>query len=242
MEIIVPKIKPLLVKKKIPLGVPLEDIRNGLVLDFDFMELSGSKTIDQSEQENHGTINGASRVNGLGSGRALSFDGVDDYVRVADDASLSVRTLAIWFKSDKWVSSGGYSPTILNKYTDDDNMFRIAFNETAGGRIAVSVMVEGTEVGRHGTGGVSLNVWHHLVVVFTSPVKIYLDGIDITSTDSCTWSRYAVTNNLYIGQRGGGGGLFDGLIGEVRLYNRVLSAAEIRQMYYYSLYKCDMIC
>jgi len=192
---------------------------------------NGTRAIDLSRFKNDGTVYGAiwRRVSPHCSG--LSFDGVDDYVRVADDESLSAKTFIAWFKSDKWAESGGWSPTILNKYTDDDNMFRIGFNENAGGRIAASAKVGGTEVGRHGTGGVSLNVWHHLVVVFTSPVKIYLDGIDITSTDSCAWSRYTTTNNLYIGQRGGGGGLFDGLIGEVRLYNRALSGAEISALF-----------
>jgi len=198
----------------------------GLVLWMDFNQC---QTIDLSGHGNNGTIYGAQCVQGR-SGKALSFDGSDDYVEVPHSESLGAKTFVAWFKSNKWAESGGWSPTIVNKYTDDYNMFRIAFDESAGGRVAASVKVGGTEVGRFGTGGVSLNEWHHLVVVFTNSVKIYLDGINITSTNSCSWSRYTIDNKLYIGRRGNGG-YFNGIIDEARIYNRALSEEEIKWLY-----------
>jgi|LGVD01.1.fsa_nt_gb hypothetical protein len=58
---------------------------DGLVAEWHFDEGSG----------NDGAIYGAKWVEGK-FGKALEFDGVDDYVKVPDDDSLDVTTLFLW--------------------------------------------------------------------------------------------------------------------------------------------------
>jgi len=185
--------------------------------------------LDSSGNGNNGKIAGPVPATGQ-IGGALEFGGLNGHVKVPDSASLDIMTYETWFNSKKWESVNLYSPTIFNKYTDSNNMFRIAFDNTASGKIGVSAKKGGIEIGRNGTTGVALNEWHHLVVVFTNPVKIYLDKIDITSATSNIWSRYSGDNNLYIGSRGDAR-YFNGLIDEVRIYNRTLSSAEITEHY-----------
>jgi len=52
---------------------------------------------DYSEYKNHGTIHGASWTNGK-YGKALSFDGVDDYVEVSDIDITEKITISLWVK------------------------------------------------------------------------------------------------------------------------------------------------
>jgi hypothetical protein len=55
------------------------------------MKNSGGLVLDSTANANHGTIYGATEVDGL-LGRCLSFDGVDDVVVIPDDASLHLSS------------------------------------------------------------------------------------------------------------------------------------------------------
>ncbi|KPJ57232.1 hypothetical protein AMJ49_01310 [Parcubacteria bacterium DG_74_2] len=194
-----------------------------------FDEGEGTTIFDSSGKGNNGKIAGPAWVIGKFAG-ALDFGGLNGYVQAPHSANLDILTFEAWFNSRDWKITNSYSATIMNKYTNNNNMFRIAFDEGQNGGIAVSAKKNGIEIGRFGTGGTTLNGWHHLVVVFTNPVKIYLDKVDITSTSGSTWNRYSADDNLYIGSRGNSG-YFDGLIDEVRIYNRALATTEITEHY-----------
>ena len=62
------------------------------VAAYNFEEASGSKVIDASGQGNHGTRSGNSRITQGRFGKALSFDGLNDWVTVNDAASLDLTT------------------------------------------------------------------------------------------------------------------------------------------------------
>ena len=64
----------------------------GLVAAFGFEEASGFTVRDASPNGNHGIIAGATRIANGRHGRALSFDGIDDVVTIADSASLDLST------------------------------------------------------------------------------------------------------------------------------------------------------
>ena len=74
-----------------------------------------------------------------------------------------------------------------------------------------------------------INTWTHVAVTYDgAAVRHYINGVlDRTTAVSC-----AVTNTnsrpIRIGANGGGGEVMNGLIDEVRIYNRPLSAAEIQ--------------
>lgn len=64
----------------------------GLVAAYNFEEASGTRVVDASGKGNHGIIRGAKRVSKGKFGKALSFDGVNDWVTVNDSVSLDLRT------------------------------------------------------------------------------------------------------------------------------------------------------
>ncbi len=87
----------------------------GIVSWWKFDEGSGITAID-SVVGNNGIINGSSVVLGK-SGDALSFDGVNDYVEVADsqDLRLTKFTTEAWFKINSLPADGGKDFFILSK-------------------------------------------------------------------------------------------------------------------------------
>ena len=73
---------------------------NGLVGAYSFDAGSGTSAADSSGSANTGTLSGATWAAGK-NGNALSFDGVNDWVTIADSASLDLTsgmTLEAWVK------------------------------------------------------------------------------------------------------------------------------------------------
>ncbi len=77
----------------------------------------------------------------------------------------------------------------------------------------------------------SIGEWHHLVLAWDNGVFWgYQDGALI---DSKNFSNSFIANTIRIGQHAGGGKInaFDGDVDEVKIYNRALSAEEVRYHY-----------
>ena len=75
----------------------IKNLQNGLVGYWRFDEGSGSIAYDYSGNGNNGTlINGPTWVDGI-LGKALEFDGVNDYVNIPDSSSLDINGTGITF-------------------------------------------------------------------------------------------------------------------------------------------------
>ena len=69
--------------------------------------------------------------------------------------------------------------------------------------------------------------WHHCAGTFNGKeIKIYGDG-KLRETLPCKGAVEKGSGNLYIGGRGGAGRWIDGFLDEIKMYNRVLTEAEI---------------
>jgi len=74
-------------------------------------------------------------------------------------------------------------------------------------------------------------LWHYIVGTYDrslTTAKIYVDGILKNTNASITTGPYTNTQPLMIGSRSGNAG-FGGSINAVRVYNKVLTAAEVKQ-------------
>jgi hypothetical protein len=97
-------------------SMSVENTTTGLVLALGFDEGAGTRTSDASGSNNNGAISGATWTVGR-FGRALSFDGVNDLVSVADSNSLDLSsgmTLQAWLQPR---ALGGYMTAILKERT-----------------------------------------------------------------------------------------------------------------------------
>jgi hypothetical protein len=197
----------------------------GLVAAYAFNEGTGNTTADASGNGNTGTRVGPTWAAGR-FGSALSFDGADDFVSVADSASVDATgalTLEAWI-----------NPRTLSSY-------RMIVNKTTNGQPSnyyLATVGQGLGFGfytagwqDHVAGGVTLqpNTWYHVAAVYSdaaNSVRLYVNGNEVFSgveTNSLT----ANSNTLRMGI-GFPNEVFDGLIDEVRIYNRALTPAEIQ--------------
>jgi hypothetical protein len=179
---------------------------------------------------NPGTLNGGVSYAPGEVGNAFAFDGSatrNSYVNVPDDASLdgTTGTWAFWVKTTQ---SGTYVG-FLGKHDAAVSYDGITMYIDPGGLPSVQIKANGPTLTLTGSTPVNDGQWHHLALTFLSggAALLYVDG-----QQQATGMAPAFTfnpNPLRFGT------MFDpfwaplsGMLDEVQIYGRVLSAAEIR--------------
>jgi len=200
---------------------------NRLVAYWKFDEGSGTSATD-SRGGNTGTLtSGPVWVSGK-SGQALQFDGVDAHVSYGPSATFNLpttRTVLAWVKID---STG--ENTILDK--GSQYWMRISSSNTV--RYSYWGATSGAWRTYTSTTSISPGVWQHVAVVedHSWPMpKIYLNGTEVTISGNSTREANSGANDLYVGGYYGSSYNFNGTIDEVMIFNRALSAGEIRLLY-----------
>lgn len=224
---------------------------DGLVGFWRFDEGKGTAAIDSTMQGNDGIlVNGPIWTDGKYS-RALSFDGIDDYVMVPDSQSLRLQrfTLCAWIYMDTrpYAHSGNNHVAMVNKMhwlggsypTGTAYGYKLDFEyPNSGDDDLVITIGDGTAqrfpVKYNSINDLTLNTWHFVVGTFDGKMfKIYIDGnLKATSEEV----DYSIENNdtpLGIGYevRAAGDGHFKGKIDNVMVYNRAITADEVLDLY-----------
>ncbi|MBU1000367.1 LamG domain-containing protein, partial [Patescibacteria group bacterium] len=221
---------------------PNGTLLSGLVGYWKMDETEGSwdgtagEAVDSSGVGNHGTsYGGANTVPGKSSefGNAGSFNGSSDYVNCGNDASLQITgtiTIQAWIKPMNLVDSSHYGivrmqenvGSYLNAYaftTDWKNnirFYKALYNDVFNKNV-----------------GFENDTWYHVATTHTfstGETKLFYDGRLVRSE---FFSTYVPTyqNNYPLRIADGQWGKFNGLIDDVRIYNRVLSPEEISSLY-----------
>jgi parallel beta-helix repeat protein len=203
----------------------------GLVAYFPFDEGSGT-TVHSTVGGLTGTISNASWSTNGKYGDALSFNGTNSWVTVADSNALDLTTgmtLEAWVQP---VVINGWECVILKEdttdlayalYADDNG------DDIGGLRVpSVSIREGSTTYEAHGASQVSLNTWTHLAATYDgSVIRYYVNGT-LTNSVNQAGAINTTTGVLRFGGDSLWGEYFNGLIDEVRIYNRALSASEIQ--------------
>jgi len=210
------------------------DLERGLVAYYSFDDCSAK---DLSGNGNDGIIYGAKCVNGK-FGKALRFDGVDDYVDCGNRLIYNLETFSLvaWVKD---VTDINQHQAVITKGEGTTMSFNLMIYRNGHAyypRKAVVVFNDGssyfdvastTDIGGE-TG------WFFLVGTYDgSALKIYVNGVEENSR-STTATPATTSEKLIIGARDNEGTLecyMNGIIDEVRIYNRALSEEEIRALY-----------
>ncbi|MBI3231684.1 MAG: fibronectin type III domain-containing protein [Candidatus Doudnabacteria bacterium] len=203
-----------------------------LVAEYHFDETSGTTTADSSGNGNNGTlVNGPVWTTNGKIGSALVFDGVNDYVDAGNSPSLNPAnqiTIAAWAKP----SSIAQSQFIVAK----DNVpagtlqYFLRFQGSSGVRFAIRTSVDNYFTVSTPTA-IATNTWYHVVGVYDgSTMKVYVNGTLLGSTNvSGLMANNGV--NVRIGRRQDTALPFNGVIDEVKIYDRALSQSEVMGLY-----------
>lgn len=207
----------------------------GLVVAFGFNEGADASVYDSSNTGNNGLVSGATWTSAGKFGKALSFDGVNDSITVADAASLDLTTgmtIEAWVKP---VSLTGWQ-TVIYKERPDGALTSLAwslYSSDSTAPPAIYGMIAGSVGGNEwthamGSSMLPLNAWSHLAGTFDgTALRLYVNGV-LVRTLSLPGSLAVTSGPLRIGGHSGIGQFFNGLIDEVRVYNRALSKSEIQ--------------
>jgi hypothetical protein len=201
----------------------------------------GGGDADDAITNNHGTLyNGATFSSGK-VGQGFDLDGVNDHVRIPDDAALrmtSALTIEAWINP----STRGTYDEVVSKWDvvvgSNQKSFTTAISPS--GQFYLALSPAGTDSGVtwvQNWGAVPTNEWTHVAGTYDgSAIRIYVNG-ELNNQGSYSGGIYPGTNDLGIGGNVGGGWLgqvgspFAGKIDEPTIYNRALGASEIREIF-----------
>jgi len=222
-----------LAEYEIGTNLSLAPFTHGLVGYWKFDEGSGTTASDSSGYGNTGTLSTGASTPGWTTGKvggALSFDGVDDYVEVPDSPSIrnwpDGITVEIWAKSntENWNSYGMLvskrDSFILYPVTDTKALYWYIIG-TAWWSVAYVIPED-------------IRNWHHYVGTYSADryLRLYMDG-ELVASPMGPYGAIADDEGIMAIGRDDGftDRNFNGLIDEVRMYNRALSGAEIKAIY-----------
>ena len=225
-------------------------LKDSLISVWEFDETSGTTATD-SQGDNDGTVVGAT-VNQTGKiSKAYDFDGTNDYVNIGDipDVDFGGGNFSIAFWIYAHSISGASRQQIFSKDASGQRQFELCINYGlpgglwAEGNICfVGYITSTTYFSRcTNTAPITENTWIHVVVERNgSNLYCYINGsqVDFTTELSGTDNRpindiIATNSHLRIGSRQYSGyeEYFNGLLDQVAVYGRALTADEIVCMY-----------
>jgi hypothetical protein len=213
-------------------------IENGLILALDAADrnsyVTGSSNwVDLSVGVSTGSLNNGVYFETSASG-LLGFDGTNDHIRLGNNTlyDLTNLTVSVWI----YQSAPNSYNAIINRYGQTSNYngwtlsYASATNKFSwGGRESIAYFINAESVGTYAT-----NRWHNVVGTKSATTwSIYVNGNFDNATITGSGATAFVTNQMYVGGELGPAYNFYGSskIGNIQIYNRALSSAEIRQNY-----------
>jgi parallel beta-helix repeat protein len=203
-------------------SITVKETVTGLVAHWKFDETSGATASDSSGNGYDGTLQDGPvwRPADGKIGGALEFDGSDDCVDIEPiDFDYSI-TYSAWIKPTE--ITGRH--IALGRYYDG---YRLGIWN--GKYYSLSIQIEDTGYPVYITDPVA-GVWAHLALTYDGiTVRYYLNGTEVY-TAQASGGLSKTHYPWQIGANGKNNNYFKGLIDDVRIYDRALSAAEIEEL------------
>jgi hypothetical protein len=212
---------------------PVDPGTNGLVLLY---AMEGNVQ-DTSGKGNNGTVSGEPAY-GTGPndyGKALKFDGLNDYVTLPIGtllSSLSNITVATWVN---YSGTGGGWQRVWDFGTGTTNYMFVTPAQGTTGPMTFAIRTATVAERRVVASGPLPTGWHHVAVVIDGgamTAQVYLDGAVVAGNSVAVLPKnLGVTNQNWIGRsQFTADAFFNGAVDDFRIYNRAMSAAEIRYL------------
>ncbi|MFC1686778.1 LamG-like jellyroll fold domain-containing protein, partial [Nanoarchaeota archaeon] len=195
---------------------------------------TGTNTKDYSMFGNDG-------IEGIGSKGVLfnatgGYDGKSAYefnasnvVRILNNQAITIKkliTISVWVKENNNVAT---TSNILHKTNVDGGYSVYTWSNRE--RMAVYDSV-GTICSAVAPSNMGTNVWAHIVGTYNGThTLLYRNGLEIDTTDCAGLVIDSSANNLGIGASQSGSAGFNGTIDDVIIFNRSLSAEQVKALY-----------
>ena len=213
-------------------ATPADPGTNGLALLY---AMEGN-TADTSGKKLDGTTSGDPLyVQGMsGMGKAMQFDGLNDYVNVPIAPLLSTLTNSTFTVWVNFSAAAGAWQRVFDFGTGDTNyMFLAPGNGGMNPQFSIRTAAVGeqTVAGSNELG----SGWHHLAVVIDAAsmtLTLYQDG-SLADTGATTLlpKDLGTTTQIWLGRsQFTADPFYNGAVDDFRIYNRVLSESEVRYL------------
>jgi len=216
--------------------IPEDTMTRGLVGYWSMDEGSGQTAFDASGNSNNGRLGSSSTADVSDpkwskgkNGGGMSFDGKDDYVDILTPSILKPTTqyltIEAWIKPQNLTGSHF---AVTEAWCTD---FRIGTN---GSKAEAFIWTSDDAENVQSNTSLSTNNWYHIVMTYDNlTLKLYLNGkFENSGIEDGPVGN--IETYIYIGSNKAGCGNaypFSGSIDDVRIYNRALSAEEVRYHY-----------
>jgi len=215
---------------------------DGLIAYYPF----DGDALDFSGNHFDGIANGGITYSQGVLGQAANFDGIDDWIQVNQGGALTFDidvdsyTISVWVRvsgqsGEHWIIQDRHGSNTSVSYSF--GVFPERVNPPEQYKLSVFYGAPTPEYDVRGGAGVVLAEWRHLAVVHdhTSGMKLFIDGqiVDETSIPAGNFPTPDANNEITtIGGFWSVNGLIEnfleGMLDELRIYNRPLSSEEIR--------------
>ena len=211
----------------------------GLVLhlSFDKDTIQGDTAKDTSEEGNDGIIHGGAKSVAGKYSEALEFDGANDFVEIPLEDSITFSTgdsltVQVWVKTDDEPPKNDGIVGNYRQGTDALWVLSVSGDDPASrGKMAFSVRDKGrtNSAGIRSPDFLNDDKWHVLAGVRDQDekkVRLYVDGDLIDEVDDKTKDINS-GQSIWIGEHLNR--FYKGLIDEVKVWNRPLTAEELKR-------------
>ena len=205
---------------------------------------SGLTLIDRSGRNNHGALTNMAGQNNWranGSGVALNLDGTDDFVSLRPLPSLNATTSAsvlAWASLTNITTATRviFSQKGTGTYDSRNDTFEFGVSGSGFGsrwylECGNSSVNNGWREASSAIAAVAGRLYHVAGTYDGSNIRIYVDGV-LSGTTASTQLSGTQNTNCFIGLSSLNSGTdirrFNGIVDDVRVYNRALTPAEIR--------------
>jgi len=207
-------------------------VQQGLVLNLDAGNIysyggAGTTFYDVSATALSWTINNATY--NPSDTKYFSYNGSSSWLESSTSAAYDSQTITMecWFypttlAQDGFLFEKGQVNTQYSMFLNSGNVFYFR-----------TMSISNQDLSFTSSTYLIANVWNHIACTYNGSIKIiYVNGVQVTSVAASGTLNTGQTNQ-YIGKYGnaGNGYPFNGRIGESRVYNIALSAAQVLQNY-----------
>ncbi|HLM83630.1 MAG TPA: LamG-like jellyroll fold domain-containing protein [Candidatus Bathyarchaeia archaeon] len=218
------------------------------VANFKLDETSG-QTLNDSAGTNTGYLGATADAEAFDPQRAagksnngLQFDGTDDKATINPSPSvnnLTQFTYSAWIKPTGW-GGGGYGRVVSKESSGKQNEISFDLNQPQGNTISVGVFSTAENqlfASVASQNAIVLNAWQYVTATYDDAgdrkLHIYVNGREVAyqRQDTVAGTLLTTVSPIILGNNWEGSRGFPGIIDEVKVWNRALSASDVLNDY-----------